>query len=176
MLTCLTKFWFLFLSQKNLASDNLASITRWFPVLIKPFLSFKLATSKNKFVNLLNEHRDSFTGVIFLGNSFEAEGTEEVASKIDMPYISTIDNSLLEAASLLEKSCLYIGPDSGLGHIASAVMTPTISFFSLMKPERYRPWGDRAICICGSDNDARNITVDEVSAAVLSNQKKGGVT
>ena len=130
----------------------------------------------NKFVNLLNKHRDSFTGVIFLGNSFEAEGTEEVASKIDMPYISTIDNSLLEAASLLEKSCLYIGPDSGLGHIASAVMTPTISFFSLMKPERYRPWGDRAICICGSDNDARNITVDEVSAAVLSNQKKGGVT
>ena len=93
-----------------------------------------------------------------------------MASKIDMPYISTIDNSLLEAASLLEKSCLYIGPDSGLGHIASAVKTPTISFFSLMKPERYRPWGDKALCIRGSNNDARNITVDEVSAAVLSSR------
>ncbi len=124
----------------------------------------------DKFVNLINKHKDIFTGVIFLGNSFEAEGTHEVASKIDIQYISTIDNSLLEAASLLEKSCLYIGPDSGLGHIASAVKTSTISFFSLMKPERYSPWGDRAICICGSNNDARNITVDEVSAAVLSSR------
>ena len=121
----------------------------------------------DKFVDLLNRHKDDFNGVIFLGNSYEAEGTQQVASKIDMPFIITIDNSLLEAASLLEKSSLYIGPDSGLGHIASAVKTPTISFFSLMKPDRYRPWGDRAVCICGSDNDARNISVDEVSAAVL---------
>ena len=125
----------------------------------------------DKFVDLLNKHKDDFTGVIFLGNSYEAEGTREVASKIDMQYINTIDNSLLEAASLLEKSCLYIGSDSGLGHIASAVKTPTISFFSLMKPDRYRPWGDKAVCICGSDNDARNISVDEVSAVVLSDRK-----
>ena len=123
----------------------------------------------NKFVDLLNKHKDDFTGVIFLGNSYEAEGTREVASKIDMQYINTVNNSLLEAASLLEKCCLYIGPDSGLGHIASAVKTPTISFFSLMKPDRYRPWGDKSICICGSANDARNISVDEVSAAILSN-------
>ena len=122
----------------------------------------------NKFVDLLNKHKDDFTGVIFLGNSYEAEGTREVASKIDMQYINTVNNSLLEAASLLEKCCLYIGPDSGLGHIASAVKTPTISFFSLMKPDRYRPWGGKSVCICGSANDARNISVDEVSAAILS--------
>ena len=90
----------------------------------------------DKFVDLLNKHKDDFDGVIFLGNSYEEKGTREVTSKIDMPFITTIDNSLLEAASLLEKSCLYIGPDSGLGHIASAVRTPTISFFSLMKPEK----------------------------------------
>jgi len=126
----------------------------------------------NKFVDLLNKHKDDFTGVIFLGNSYEAEGTREVASKIDMQYINTVNNSLLEAASLLEKCCLYIGPDSGLGHIASAVKTPTISFFSLMKPDRYRPWGDKSICICGSANDARNISVDEVSAAILSDNRK----
>ena len=125
----------------------------------------------NKFVDLLNKHKDDFTGVIFLGNSHEAGGTRTVASKIDMQYINTVDNSLLEAASLLEKCCLYIGPDSGLGHIASAVKTPTISFFSLMKPDRYRPWGDKSICICGSANDARNISLDEVSAAVLSARK-----
>ncbi len=122
----------------------------------------------DKFVSLLNKHKESFTGVIFLGNSHEAEKTLKVANKIEMKCINTVGNSLLEAAALLEKACLYIGPDSGLGHIASAVKTPTISFFGLMKPERYRPWGDKAVCLSGADNDARNISVDEVSAAIRS--------
>jgi ADP-heptose:LPS heptosyltransferase len=119
-----------------------------------------------KFIELLNLHKEDFTGVIFLGNSFEAEETKAVASKIVLPHINTLDNSLLEAAALIEKACLYIGPDSGLGHIASAVGTPTISFFSLMKPERYRPWGNSSVCICGADHDARNIPVKEVSKAI----------
>jgi lipopolysaccharide heptosyltransferase III len=120
----------------------------------------------DKFVELLNRHENDFSGAIFLGNSFEAEETKEVISKINLPHINTVGNSLLEAAALLEKSCLYLGPDSGLGHIAGAVKTPTISFFGLMKPERYRPWGAKSICITGKDDDARNISVDEVSAAV----------
>jgi len=124
--------------------------------------------STEKFVELLNRHVKDFSGVIFLGNKYEAKETLEVASKISLPYINTVDNSLLEAAALIEKSCLYIGPDSGLGHIASAVEKPTISFFSLMKPERYRPWGNKCICIVGQDEDARNITVDEVSLAIRS--------
>ncbi|MBL1142234.1 MAG: glycosyltransferase family 9 protein [Proteobacteria bacterium] len=119
-----------------------------------------------KFIELLNKHHDDFSGVIFLGNSFEAEETLDVARKININNINTVGNSLLEAAALIEKACLYIGPDSGLGHIAGAVDTPTISFFSLMKPERYRPWGKKAICISGSENDARNIPVEEVSAAI----------
>lgn len=119
-----------------------------------------------KFIELLSQHENDFSGVIFLGNSFETEETLEVASKINLPHINTVGNSLLEAAALLDKSCLYIGPDSGLGHIASAVDTPTISFFSIVKPERYRPWGNKGVCISGEDSDARNIPVDKVSAAV----------
>lgn len=120
----------------------------------------------DKFVELINRHANDFSGIIFLGNSFEAGETREVASKINLTYINTVDNSLLEAAALIEKSCLYIGPDSGLGHIAAAVETPTISFFSTVKPERYRPWGNRSECIVGKENDARNISVEEVSAAI----------
>jgi len=120
----------------------------------------------SKFIELLSRHENNFSGVIFLGNSFEAEETQKVASKINLPYINTVGNSLLEAAALLEKSCLYIGPDSGLGHIASAVKTPTISFFSHVKPEQYRPWGNKSECLSGAENDSRNISVDEVSAAV----------
>ncbi len=128
----------------------------------KPFKTW----SADKFIELLSQHENYFSGVIFLGNSFEAEETQKVASNIKLPHINTVGNSLLEAAALLEKSCLYIGPDSGLGHIASAAETPTISFFSIVKPERYRPWGNRAICLAGENSDARNIPVDEVSAAI----------
>jgi lipopolysaccharide heptosyltransferase III len=120
----------------------------------------------DKFIELLSRHENDFSGVIFLGNRFEAEETEKVVNKINLPHINTVGNSLLEAAALLEKSCLYIGPDSGLGHIASAVKTPTISFFSHVTPEQYRPWGNKSECLCGTKNDARNVSVDDVSAAV----------
>lgn len=120
----------------------------------------------DKFIDLLNRHERDFSGIIFLGNQFEAEETRQVASSVGLPYINTVDNSLLEAAALIEKACLYIGPDSGLGHIAAAVKTPTVSFFGLMKPEKYRPWGNRAFCFCGGDDDARNISVDEVSETI----------
>ncbi len=119
-----------------------------------------------KFIELLERHENDFSGVIFLGNSHEAKETEKVANKINLPHINTVGNSLLEAAALLEKSCLYIGPDSGLGHIAGAVKTPTISFFSHVTPEQYRPWGNKSESLSGAENDARNISVDDVSAAV----------
>ncbi len=119
-----------------------------------------------KFIELISLHKNDFTGVIFLGNSFEAEETEKVAGSIDLPFINTVGNSLLEAAALLEKTCLYIGPDSGLGHIASAVGVPTISFFSHVTPEQYRPWGNKSECLSGAENDSRKISVKDVSAAV----------
>jgi lipopolysaccharide heptosyltransferase III len=127
----------------------------------------KSLTTK-KFIELLNKHKDDFSGVIFLGNQFETEMTLDISNNIDIKYINTVENSLLDAAALIEKSCLYLGPDSGLGHIASAVGVPTISFFSSMNPVRFRPWGGQAICITGANNDARNIPVDEVSAAIKS--------
>ena len=120
----------------------------------------------DNYIELIDRHKNDFSGLIFLGDHSETEGTIKVTSKINMPYINTTGNSLLEAAALLERACLYIGPDSGLGHIASALKVPTISFFSVVRPERFRPWGDRAFCIVGANNDARNISVDEVSAAV----------
>ncbi len=120
----------------------------------------------DKFVKLLKQHENDFSGVIFLGNSFEAKETLEVMSKVNLQHINTVGNSLLEAAALIEASCLYVGPDSGLGHIASAVKTATISFFGVTEPERYRPWGNKAVCLMGANSDARNISVNDVSAAI----------
>jgi lipopolysaccharide heptosyltransferase III len=132
----------------------------------KPFKTWP----NNKFIELLKRHKNDFSGIIFLGGDSETENTLQVAGEIDIPYINAAGNSLLEAAALIEKSCLYIGPDSGLGHIASALKIPTISLFSQVSPERFRPWGDKAVCIRGENNDARNISVDIISSAVRSHR------
>ena len=120
----------------------------------------------DKFIKLLNNQNDKFSGVIFTGGDLDAERTEEVASKIKLPHINTISSSLLETAAFLEKAIIYIGPDSGVGHIASAVKTPTISFFSVDKPERCRPWGKPVVCLKGAHNDARNISIESVNSAI----------
>ena len=122
--------------------------------------------SGEQFIKLLNDQNNKFTGVIFLGGDLDAERTEEVAKKINLPYINTISCSLLETAAFLEKAIIYIGPDSGVGHIASAVKTPVISFFSVDRPERCRPWGKSVICLKGADNDARNIPIESVNIAI----------
>ena len=122
--------------------------------------------SGEQFIKLLNNQNSKFTGVIFLGGDLDAERTEEVAKKINLPYINTISCSLLETAAFLEKAIIYIGPDSGVGHIASAVKTPVISFFSVDRPERCRPWGKPVICLKGADNDARNISIESVNIAI----------
>lgn len=122
----------------------------------------------NKFIDLINSNEENFSGVIFLGNDFETEVTNEVCQNISIQYINTLGNSLLDAAALIENSCLYIGPDSGLGHIASAVKTPTISFFSAMSPKRFLPWGGNSLYIQGNNKDARNISVVEINEAIRS--------
>ena len=122
--------------------------------------------SGEQFITLLNNQKNKFTGVIFLGGDLDAERTDQVTNKINLPYINTISCSLLETAAFLEKAIMYIGPDSGVGHIASAVKTPVISFFSVDKPERCRPWGKSVICLKGSDRDARNIPIESVSVAI----------
>ena len=41
-----------------------------------------------------------------------------------------------------------------------------ISFFSVDKPERCRPWGKPVICLEGAHNDARNISVESANSAI----------
>ncbi len=128
----------------------------------KPFKNWTI----EKTAALINKHADNFSGLVFVGGPDEVPGTDELIKEIDMPYINTVGNSLLEAAAILERCKVYIGPDSGLGHLASAVNTATISFFSSVSPVRYQPWGNQSVAIVGDNKDARNIPLQEVESAL----------
>jgi ADP-heptose:LPS heptosyltransferase len=57
--------------------------------------------------------------------------------RIDL--IGTI--SLLDAYACLQRSCLFIGNDSGLMHLAAAARVPTLGLFGPSREELYGPWG-----------------------------------
>ena len=104
--------------------------------------------------------------MILLGNEAEQARAQRVIRGLDLPCVDTLGNSLLEAAALLEMAFVYVGPDSGLGHIASAMGTPTVTLFGPLNPARYRPWGEKSQFVVGQDRDARNIPVAEVNALI----------
>jgi len=59
--------------------------------------------------------------------------------------------SLRETAAIIEQCELFIGNDSGLGHIAAGVGTPTVTIFGPTNPDHSRPYHDRSACIRESD-------------------------
>jgi len=57
------------------------------------------------------------------------------------------DLRLMETATLIERSVLFIGNDSGIAHVAAACGTPLIALYGPQDPRRFRPWSARAITL-----------------------------
>lgn len=112
---------------------------------------------------------DVFTGVILLGTDGDKDITASIGRQLNTRFVDLAGKtSLLQAAAVLKRAEFFIGSDSGLGHVAAAVGTPTLSFFSVDRPERVRPWSNHAVWLRGGNNDARNIPVEDAAAKVKS--------
>ncbi len=55
--------------------------------------------------------------------------------------------TIRQLAAVIKKAKLFLGHDSGPGHIASAVGTPTIILFGQGNPKKWRPWGKKTTII-----------------------------
>ena len=118
---------------------------------------------------LANSVSDIFTGVILDGSGSEKNYTEAVSKRLKIPFVDLAGNTnLLQAAAVLQKASLFVGGDSGLGHIAAAVSTPTLTFFSVDSPERVLPWGKKSDWLVSEDDNASNIPLDETINKVRS--------
>jgi len=121
----------------------------------------------DKYVDLVNNNTGYFTSVVLMGGVDDQQYSDAIRPRLPLSYVDlTGKTDLLQAAAVLQKAQVYIGADSGLGHIAAAVGTSTISLFSVDRPERCRPWGGKIKTIAGEHNDARNISVDNVQAFI----------
>jgi heptosyltransferase-1 len=74
-----------------------------------------------------------------------------------------------DIAALINRSCLVIGLDTGLLHLAAALEVPTIAIFGASDPLKTGPQGNGTIKICGSKNHFPSS--EEVESAILTVSK-----
>lgn len=121
----------------------------------------------NDYALLANNMADIFDGVLLVGGPGDKNLTAEVSKGLRLPYINMCNKTdLLQAAALLQQTTMFVGSDSGLGHVAGAVGTATLSLFSVDDPERCLPWGPSASWLMGKGRDAANIAVADVEALI----------
>jgi heptosyltransferase-3 len=68
-------------------------------------------------------------------------------------------------AALLSRSRLFVGNDSGIGHVAAAVGCPVVALFGPTDPAVWSPRGTRVRVLRSGDARMESISVDEVLIA-----------
>lgn len=74
---------------------------------------------------------------------------------------------LMELADLIKTAALFIGNDSGPGHLAAALGVPVISLFGPTDPQQWRPIGPRTVVMRnGNPPSLAAITTEAVIEAI----------
>ncbi len=115
------------------------------------------------FSELVESLRGEFDAVVLLGSAGDRLPAAAIEAAATFPCLNlTGKTGLLEAAAVLKQAHIFVGNDSGLGHIAAAVQTPTLTLFGVGDPARYRPWGLGAAWLVGPDRDLNRLAVTDV--------------
>lgn len=129
------------------------------------------------FVCLIEKVCSRFDGVILLGNAEDSKRSEVISEQAGIDCLDFCGRtSLLEAAALLEKVSVFVGNDSGLGHMASGVDTATLTLFGPGRPDVYRPWSERAYWLVGEGQDIHNIAIEDVARVITHDMLAGAET
>ena len=120
-----------------------------------------------QFIGLIELLRGEFDSVVLLGSVADQKHAGAIAAASALPCRDlTGQTGLLEAAAVLAHARIFVGNDSGLGHIAAAVQTPTLTLFGVGAPDRYHPWGPRAAWLVEPAHDLSRLPVAEVGSAL----------
>ena len=94
--------------------------------------------------------------VILLGDRSQTEAAGMLRKTINSPDLINLTGrtSLVELAAALRFSSVAVGPDSGPGHMASAVGTPYVSLFGPTSPQRVAPYKSEHLVIAAGEQCA----------------------
>jgi ADP-heptose:LPS heptosyltransferase len=74
------------------------------------------------------------------GGNKEREAVGKLAEGLPETVAVCFETTLMDLAAVYRRSALYVGADTGPGHLASLVGTPVVSIFGPKDPEIYRPY------------------------------------
>jgi ADP-heptose:LPS heptosyltransferase len=80
----------------------------------------------------------------------------ENVSQIDFVAPTFYSKDIREIASLIANTEIFIGADSGMMHLASTSLTPTVGLFSVTNEKMYAPYGNSSVAI-----DTNNTNTEE---------------
>ena len=124
---------------------------------------------EHHYIALANALGGAFSGVILLGTDSDRTVNAAISQGLHLPCVDLSGKTTLpQVVAVLKRSAFFVGSDSGLGHVAAAVTTPSLTFFSVDRPERVRPWGNRAVWLAGDNQDARNIPLADAVDTIKS--------
>ncbi|MDD3618758.1 MAG: glycosyltransferase family 9 protein [Desulfobulbaceae bacterium] len=122
------------------------------------------------------------TRVVFGGGRGDRACIDAIVEAMRLrPVVAAGELNLAETASLLKRSTLYIGLDSGPMHMAAMAGTPVVALFGPTHPERVGPYGVEHVIVrapgldclgcrkrrCDHMECMRGISVDMVHEAAL---------
>lgn len=107
-------------------------------------------------LNLYEHLRKAFPEV----NIIEVLPKENV-SKIGFRAPALYSNDIRELAAVIASTDVFIGADSGVMHLASSSLTPTIGLFSVTDTEKYKPYNEGSFAV-----KTNEVEVDELIVLV----------
>lgn len=126
---------------------------------------------------LIKKLAGDFDAVVILGNGQDAALAKDITAPAGMTVLDLCGRTtILQAAAVLQYAIVFIGSDSGLGHMAAARGVPTITLFGPGEPERYLPWSEKSQYVCGTGLDIKNVRVEDVIKCVSGIKDKTGNT
>ncbi len=123
---------------------------------------------KQNFAAMVDELLGAGVRVILLLGPVELEAEMDIGQLVFPSVFRISPRTVAQLAAVLERVDLFVGNDSGPGHVAAAVGTPTVSLFGPTNPVVWRPLGPKAAVIASENGDIDSIPVAVVVRTVLS--------
>lgn len=123
-------------------------------VIIAPCALYKWKEWRpERFAELGLKIREKFNaGIILVGTNEQKEILDNINKMADNRFINCAGRfNLIELATLIKRSNLFVGNDSGLNHIAAAFKTPLIQLFGPGVPEVFGHFYKRSVVIQKTD-------------------------
>jgi len=115
------------------------------------------------FTELAARLQTDFDAVILLGSAVERDSCSRIEAGCAIPCLNLAGRTdLLQATAVLQRVQLFAGNDSGLGHMAAAAGTPTVTIFGPGEPQRYHPWHPQARWVQSATGSIGDVPVDAV--------------